>query len=141
MVPSPLIPTYFNTTCDLEFEPPGNLYVTSGDQLLKMTDDGRQITRFGGSDNGPGKVTLPSDIAVDDERNSYIVDSREHEIDKYATDGNYVLTWRSRGSDDGQYEVQAAASFAGIKLFRELGHAGAATSGCGRMIVRLLRRP
>ncbi len=46
---------------------------------------------------------IPSDIAMDDQGNIYILDAGNHRIQKFRTDGKYVITIGRRGQGPGEF--------------------------------------
>ena len=53
--------------------------------------------------SGDGGFDGPSGIAIDPEDTLYIVDSRNHRVQKFTTDGEFLSTWGSLGSAEGQF--------------------------------------
>ena len=51
----------------------------------------------------PWYFNSPSDIAIDNNGNVYVVDTGNHRIQKFTSDGNFVLKWGSNGTGDGQF--------------------------------------
>ncbi|HDZ25447.1 MAG TPA: PEGA domain-containing protein [Candidatus Aminicenantes bacterium] len=45
----------------------------------------------------------PCDVAVDSSGNVYVTDSTNHRIQKFTSDGTFLINWGSNGSGDGQF--------------------------------------
>jgi DNA-binding beta-propeller fold protein YncE len=94
----------------------GFIYVLDcGHRVLKFSADGECITQWGkddGSDttgSGDGEFEYPSDIALDSQGNIYVVDSGNHRIQKFTSNGRFITKWGSNngdgtmGSGDGEF--------------------------------------
>ena len=46
---------------------------------------------------------IPSDIAIDDQGNIYILDAGNHRIQKFGADGKYITTIGNRGQGPGEF--------------------------------------
>jgi hypothetical protein len=46
----------------------------------------------------------PDGLALDQQGNLYMMDSGNRRIQKFDSDGHFITTWGSRGSDDGQFD-------------------------------------
>lgn len=60
----------------------------------------QEIGRFG---TGPGQFNEPKDIAISATGELYVSDSKNHRIEKFASDGSYQLQWGNFGSAPGQF--------------------------------------
>jgi DNA-binding beta-propeller fold protein YncE len=50
-----------------------------------------------------GQLVAPHSIDIDKEGNVYVTVTGNNMIQKYDSDGNYVLKWGEEGSNDGQF--------------------------------------
>ncbi|MGB9940270.1 PKD domain-containing protein [Methanosarcina sp.] len=58
---------------------------------------------MGSQGSGDGQFNSPNDIAVDSSDNVYVVDSGNHRIQKFDSNGNFITKWGSEGTGDGQF--------------------------------------
>jgi hypothetical protein len=61
-----------------------------------------KINDLGSLGFGRGEFRLPQSIDVDDEGNLYVVDSMNHRIQKFDSEGNFLLSFGSYGTGQGQ---------------------------------------
>jgi DNA-binding beta-propeller fold protein YncE len=52
---------------------------------------------------GPEPLSWPSGMAIDAQGNLYVVDTMNHRIQIFDSSGNFLTTWGSKGSGDGQF--------------------------------------
>jgi DNA-binding beta-propeller fold protein YncE len=69
-----------------------------------LTNDAIFELSWGTSGTGNGEFEFPYDIAVDASSNVYVVDSYNHRVQKFDSDGNYLTQWGTNGSGNGQFE-------------------------------------
>ena len=50
-----------------------------------------------------GKFFKPQNLAVDDEQNIYVTDSGNARVQKFTSDGKFLLSWGTNGKDGGQF--------------------------------------
>ncbi len=57
------------------------------------------------STNGGPEIPfqLPTELALDAQGNTYVIDGGNHRVQKFDKDGNFILTWGSQGAGDGQF--------------------------------------
>ena len=60
---------------------------------------------WGTAGSGDGEFNGPSGIAIDQQDVLYIVDSRNHRVQKFTKDGEFLATWGSLGSAEGQFNA------------------------------------
>ena len=81
------------------------LDLASGAPRAHVSDVVYTYTRqWGSSGSGDGQFNQPRGIVVDDFGKVYVVDSQNHRIQKFASDGTYRAQWGSQGTDDGDFE-------------------------------------
>lgn len=72
----------------------GNVYVASGDGVVKYDRFGNELAFFETREQGgEEKLLTPSAVAVDDERNFYVVSQEFYIIQKYTTNGALIRQW------------------------------------------------
>ncbi len=64
----------------------------------------QNILEIGGFGSTDGKFNSPKDIAVDTEGNVYVVDNKNHRIQKFDPTGKFLLAWGKNGKEDGQFD-------------------------------------
>ena len=52
---------------------------------------------------GEGEFEMPSGIAIDSQGNIYMTDTDNHRIQKFDSNGNFLLQWGSQGIENGQF--------------------------------------
>ncbi len=68
------------------------------------SDEVYQFERTWGSEGtGDGQFNLPLDIARDSNDNIYVVDGSNNRVQKFDSNGNFLLEWGSVGTGDGQF--------------------------------------
>jgi DNA-binding beta-propeller fold protein YncE/4-amino-4-deoxy-L-arabinose transferase-like glycosyltransferase len=73
----------------------GDVYIanTGGDVILKASPQGQLLARYGSSGSGDGQLNQPTDIAVDDQGNLYIVDTENSRLQVWDREGRYLRQW------------------------------------------------
>jgi tripartite motif-containing protein 71 len=77
---------------DVAVDEQGNLYITTAN-VKKYDNEGKFITQWGGLGNGEGQFDLPTGIAVDKDGNVYVDDFRNRRIQKFDSNGKFLLAW------------------------------------------------
>ncbi len=54
-----------------------------------------------------GKLFKPQNLAADDEQNIYVTDSGNARVQKFTSDGKFLLSWGTNGKEDGQFLIPA----------------------------------
>lgn len=95
-------PYLFNNPIGLTIDDSGNLFVVDNIQcnVKKFDQFGNFLMKFGGKGTGAGYFWNPQGIAVDNEGYIYVSDlgtadgnDAQDQIEKYDSDGNFVLSW------------------------------------------------
>jgi len=75
------------------------------DAVIEPSDLPSFSLRWGsGNSSADGEFYNPWGITTDSEGYVYVVDSRNHRIQKFTADGTYLTQWGSAGSGDGQFD-------------------------------------
>lgn len=86
----------------------GDLYFGDVDDnatVDKYSADGDFLLSFGGKgESQDGKFLYPSYVAVTSDRNVYVVDSRDHDVEVFDPQGNRLFGWGGQGSAPGQFD-------------------------------------
>jgi len=92
--------TIYHITADLS----GNVYIsdTDGGLIRKYDSNGNLQSQWG--NNGAVAVGRPLGLAVDKNKNLYVVDGGSR-IQKYDSNGNLLTQWGSAGSGNGQFNL------------------------------------
>jgi DNA-binding beta-propeller fold protein YncE len=99
----------FWSACGVAVDPSGNVYVTDGasngatNRVQKFTPDGDFIAKWGSYGNGKGQFWTPLAVAVDAQRNVYVLDKENYRIQKFSALGQFVTQWGSYGTGNGQF--------------------------------------
>jgi streptogramin lyase len=62
------------------------------------------LTKWGSLGSGVGQFNMTTGIAVDKAGNVYVVDAGNNRIQKFNSNGDYVMQWGSLGSGDNQFK-------------------------------------
>jgi hypothetical protein len=82
----------------------GSVYAVSGDLIIKIGPDGKELGRWGSSGSGPGQFNNPIGIALDGQGNLYVADSQNHRIQKLSTNGGRpIAQFGTKGTGPGQF--------------------------------------
>ncbi len=63
---------------------------------------------FGTEGSGDGQFKRPADVAIDAQRNIYVVDKENNRIEKFDGAGNFLKAFGTKGSGDGQFNTPTA---------------------------------
>ena len=62
------------------------------------------LESWGETGCAPGQLDGPSGIAFDADDNLYVVESRNHRVQKFTKDGRYLSGFGGRGSAEGEFD-------------------------------------
>ena len=69
---------------------------------LYIFDKDRLVRKFGSNGRNNGQFSYPRGVAFDSQNHLYVVDSGNDRVQKFDTNGNYLLQFGSEGASDGQ---------------------------------------
>jgi len=81
----------------------GKRYVEHQGQVHPQA--GKLVSQWGTHGTAEGKLNGPSGIVFDESENLYIVDHRNHRVQKFTKDGNFLGAWGNFGSGDGEFNM------------------------------------
>jgi DNA-binding beta-propeller fold protein YncE len=61
------------------------------------------VTQWGGSGTGPGQFSLPQGVVVDSGGAVYVADVNNNRVEKFDSNGQFLLQFGSRGTGPGQF--------------------------------------
>jgi DNA-binding beta-propeller fold protein YncE len=65
------------------------------------------MEKIWGMNGAPNSFHRPTELALDDQGNIYIIDGGNHRVQKFDKDGNFILMWGGPGAGEGQFLFQA----------------------------------
>ena len=80
---------------------------TIGDVYAEKTTS--VITEWGTKGSGDGQFEYPMFITLDSLDNVYVTDRQNNRIQKFDSNGNFILKWGTKGSGDGQWDYTTNA--------------------------------
>jgi sugar lactone lactonase YvrE len=85
----------------------GNIFVADyfHNRVVELDPSGNVITQWGTTGSGEGQFINPQDVGIDSDGFIYVVDTRNHRIQKFTNDvpPQFVDEWGSFGTTDGQF--------------------------------------
>src|SRR5680860_678354 len=81
-----------------------NLTMLLGDAFAKTDlNEYKFLKMFGGKGSENGQLVAPHSIDIEKKGNVYVTDTGNNRIQKYDSDGNFLIKWGEEGSNDGQF--------------------------------------
>ena len=83
---------------------------SANDRIQKFSANGHFVKKWGsycgvpGDGECSGRFSRMSDIAVDASAKVYVVEFGNHRVQKFDSEGNFLLKWGTRGNGPGQFE-------------------------------------
>jgi len=78
-------------------EPSGTVLINSFNTIRRFTPTGSFVKEWVSHDSRPGEYLSIAGIATDATGNVYVVENATHRVQKYASDGTFLLNWVSNG--------------------------------------------
>jgi len=86
--------------------------------MFRLGEDGEEyITDFGSCGEGNGQFIWPMSIALDNDTNVYVSDEWLNRINIYNKDGDFLRSWGTHGSGDGELDGPAGLVIRGNTVF------------------------
>jgi len=85
----------------LDVDRDGYIYIanTGGSVVLKVSPEGQVVGRYGSPGSGDGELNQPTDVAVDNAGNLYVVDTENARVQVWDKEGRYLRQWRISGAN------------------------------------------
>jgi len=98
-------PPYLNSAFGMAIDASsGAVYVVDYDKhIIKFTEDGAFILKWGQYGSGDGEFSAPVGIAVDSSGYVYVVDTDRSDVQKFTSNGNFVKKWGGYGTGNGKF--------------------------------------
>jgi DNA-binding beta-propeller fold protein YncE len=100
----------FNVPAGVATDAAGNLYVmdTNNSRVQKFDSQGNFVLMWGSAGNEEGQFGDILDaheghLAVDTQGNVYVIDLKNLRIQKFDSNGNYLIQWGTEGNGEGQF--------------------------------------
>ena len=102
----------FSEPWGIDADAAGNVYVADfgNNRIQKLDAGGNFLTKWGGFGSGNGQFARPFDVAADSVGNVYVAENPynttpggNHRVQKFDSDGRFLLKWGSWGGADGQF--------------------------------------
>jgi uncharacterized protein (TIGR03663 family) len=77
--------------------------VEAATEYMEAYRDARSKVTWGDLGSLEGQFDSPKGLAIDSQGNVYVADSQNHRIQKFDSEGNFLLAWGSVGSAPGQF--------------------------------------
>ena len=61
------------------------------------------VEDWGSEGDGDGEFNVPHSIAFDSSGNAYVTDTNNHRVQKFSSDGKFIMKWGSEGDGDDQF--------------------------------------
>jgi DNA-binding beta-propeller fold protein YncE len=74
------------------------------DEYEKKRVDVAAVASFGTAGSGNGQFNDPKNLAVDGQGQVYVIDTRNHRVQVFGADGQFLRTWGSEGNGPGQFQ-------------------------------------
>jgi tripartite motif-containing protein 71 len=105
-------PDRFNNPLSLAIDKEGYLYVldAGNNRIQKFDQTGKFVMMLGVSGAGDGEFNFQrgagdfiGGLALDTQGNLYVADNQNQRVQKFDSNGNFLLKWGSKGTGDGQF--------------------------------------
>jgi hypothetical protein len=91
--PAPPVDGMFRQVTDMAWDAAGNTFISDGyinSRVAKVDKNGKWLKSFGEPGDGPGQLTTPHSIAVDNQGTVYVANRSNNRIEVFDGDGKYV---------------------------------------------------
>jgi DNA-binding beta-propeller fold protein YncE len=102
-------PDLFNQPSDVLVTPDGDIFVADGhgtggnNRIVKFSADGRFLSQWGTTGDGPGEFRDPHALAMDSQGRLFVADRGNSRIQIFDQDGAHLATWTQFGRPSGLF--------------------------------------
>ena len=93
----------FGNPWGVAFNHVGEMVISAKESVSVFTPNGTNLRSFGTLGSGPGQFRYPRGVAVDDEGNILVADKRNHRIQKFTYDGQFLASVGTEGTEQLQF--------------------------------------
>ncbi|CAF3759051.1 unnamed protein product [Rotaria sp. Silwood1] len=106
----------FNRPKGVHIDEYGRILVTEHNRLLILDNELNLLKSIGDHGSKPGEFNVPWGITTDSLSNMYICDQMNNRIQKFDTDGRFLLEWGYEGENPGQFYYPHFISVSGNRV-------------------------
>ena len=93
----------FRNPWGVAFNHVGEMVISAKESVSVFTPNGTKLRSFGTLGSSPGQFQYPCGVAVDDEGNILVADMRNHRIQKFTNDGQFLASVGTEGTEQLQF--------------------------------------
>ena len=79
-------------------------FLLFGCGMIEAGENYRLQKQWGEFGDKPGEFKFPAMVAIDSFSNVYVVDQHNHRVQKFDSEGNFLLMWGRLGTNAGQFK-------------------------------------
>ncbi|CAF3822688.1 unnamed protein product [Rotaria magnacalcarata] len=112
----PILSRPFNRPKGVHIDEHGRILLTEQNRLLILDHELNLLKSIGNHGSKPGEFNVPWGVATDCSSNIYVCDQMNNRIQKFDTDGQFLLEWGYEGEHVGQFYYPHFISISGNRV-------------------------